>query len=610
MSTRRVHASVLAAVAASLCVTGLALSALFAAPAGAQPLADDGGASWRLEQPPPPEPPPGVPGSSTPVGLGRIGDIQFWAPNRGVLITAGNGSTIPAGLWAYNGRAWHELSTVCGASDGRIVWTGPDSFWTISDGRPGQAPDAKGNPPPLADNTLCHFEGGKVVASYASLAFRADSYQAMHAAGCLSPGDCWFAGDPLPSPQVGSFHLHWNGSSLSEEPNTQDSDAVAELHPFNGQIYESVQLAGSLTSESSALRLINPAGIVPQFENPTALPFYGGEEFPTALEAFRLSDVDGILWAGAGGVRETPAGSEPGQLTVARFDGARWHQLLGAGTEPSGASLFPGLALTSLAAEPGSEAAWLALDTQEDVLQPSPVAPARVVRITAVGTISKEDVVTLPAEEEAGPKGGAAKIACPAPHDCWLASTQGWLYHLTTGSEGLALDTDPAFAALITERPPDEGVPQVQPDTLPPDDSGLLGEPPPSLGALPEALKEPPLLVHVPLLSHIRSRLVHGSTLELRFHLAVKARIRLIARKKKKVVASTKSRVLAGGNRRLMLALNPRRWPTKLQLQTHALAPLPTMPAGEEGGGGNQTVTTSFTVLPRLAQLGAAGPLP
>ena len=35
----------------------------------------------------------GIEGSSTPVGLGKIGDIQFWAPNRGLLITAGNGST-------------------------------------------------------------------------------------------------------------------------------------------------------------------------------------------------------------------------------------------------------------------------------------------------------------------------------------------------------------------------------------------------------------------------------------------------------------------------------------------------------------------------------------
>jgi hypothetical protein len=605
MTARRRSGLLTAALALSL-LTALILTAA----ALAQPLADDGGASWRLEQPRPPEPPPGVRGSSTPVGLGRIGDIQFWSPNRGLLTTAGNGSTIPPGLWAYNGREWHELSTVCGATDGRIVWSGPDSFWTVSDGRPGQAFDPKGNPPPLADNTLCHFENGRVVASYASLAFRADSYQAMHAAGCIGPSDCWFAGDPLPPPQVGSFHLHWNGSSVTAEPNTQNSYTVADLRSFGGQIFESLQLAGPLTGESSALRLINPMGIVPQFQTPASPPFYGGEEFPTALEALHLSDADGALWAGAGPVGETPPGSAPGQLTVARYDGARWHQLIGAGTEPTGAALFGEDTLTSLAAEPGGEGAWLALDTQNDVAQPSPLATAHVVRVTAAGTFAKEDDLQLPQGEEAGPKGGAARLTCPAPHDCWLASTQGWLYHLTTGTEELPLDADPAFAGLITERPPDEGVPQVQPDTLPADNSGLLGEPPPSLGALPENAKEPPLLVHVPLLSHIRSRLVHGSTLELRFHLAVKARIRLIAKRKQKVVASTERRVLGGGNRRLLLALDPRKWPTKLQLQTHALAPLPTVAAGEGSAGGSQTVSTRFTVLPRLAQLVTAGSLP
>ena len=37
--------------------------------------------------------------------------------------------------------------------------------------------------------------GGKVVTSYASLAFQASSYQPMQGAGCMSPSDCWFAGN-------------------------------------------------------------------------------------------------------------------------------------------------------------------------------------------------------------------------------------------------------------------------------------------------------------------------------------------------------------------------------------------------------------------------------
>ena len=170
------------------------LSALgaFANPASGQP----GGAEWRLEQPLPPALPTGHE-SGIPIGLGKIGDIEFWGPDRGLLITAGNPPTIPPGLWAYNGQGWHELATVCGATDGRIAWAGPDEFWTVSDGRPGQASNETTGAPPLADNTLCRFqkgssEKGEVAASYASLAFRPDSYQAMHAAGCIAPTDCWF----------------------------------------------------------------------------------------------------------------------------------------------------------------------------------------------------------------------------------------------------------------------------------------------------------------------------------------------------------------------------------------------------------------------------------
>ena len=44
---------------------------------------------------------------------------------------------------------------------------------------------------------------------------------------------------------------------------------------------------------------------------------------------------------------------------------------------------------------------------------------------------------------------------------------------------------------------------------------------------------------------------MHGTTLELRFHLAVKARVRLVAKRGKAVVARSPTRTFAGGNRRL-----------------------------------------------------------
>ena len=124
-----------------LALLTLLLLALALAPASrAAGLKDESEASWQVEQPAPPPPEQaGVPPSTVPVSLGHIGDIEFYEPNRGALITSGNGSSIPPGVWFYNGAGWRELSNQCGATDGRIAWAGPDEFWTVSDGRPGQA---------------------------------------------------------------------------------------------------------------------------------------------------------------------------------------------------------------------------------------------------------------------------------------------------------------------------------------------------------------------------------------------------------------------------------------------------------------------------------------
>lgn len=595
----------------------------FAVGAGAQELADDGGASWRLEPITPPELPDGQ-RSTTPIGLGKIGDIEFWAPNRGLLITAGNGSTIPPGLWAYNGQGWHELATVCGATDGRIAWAGPNEFWTISNGRPGQAADAHGNPAPLEDNTLCHFAGGAVVSSYASPAFQASSYQAMHATGCITASDCWFAGDSLPEPQVGAFHLHWNGGSLEAKPYEGEGQAVDDMRPFEQRLYESVRVsrAARKLEKPPALHLINPKGFNPAFESISGVPLYGPQEFPEALDFLHLSTDAGALWGAAGPQRETPAGSDAGRVTVVRYAAGKWSQLLGPGVP--GADPFPEDVVDSIAAEPpssigaepGMDSAWVALDTQIDSESPSPTEGALVARISADGTVSKEDEQRLPSREEGiGPKGAAAKIVCPAPRDCWMATTQGWLFHLAPESERhLPEDADSAFAGLITYRPPDEGLPQVVPDAPPPDDSGLLGEPPPSLGSLLETSTSTiESKVTVPLLTNLHTRIMHGNTLELRFHLAVRARIRLLAKRRNKLVASTPMSTLAAGTRKLLLRLNPHDWPTKLSLQTHPLAPLPTVTVKksvggpEHGGVGTNTVTTGLVVLPSVPSFAEAG---
>ncbi len=623
----------LSAALALVAAIGLGAAGPLASPAGASEGA--GAVSWRLEQPLPPELPDGE-RSSTPIGLGKIGDVEFWAPNRGLLITAGNPPTIPPGVWAYNGVSWHELADVCGATDGRIAWAGPEEFWTISDGRPGQVV-GEGSPP-LADNTLCHFSGGQVVGSYASLAFLPTSYQVMHGAACLGPEDCWFGGEPLPDDQTGAFHLHWDGNSLSAVPGPQ-GHAVEDMRAYDGQIYESVHLA--LTDklseqepfgEYSDVHLIEPNGVEPSFASlypgcpSSCVPVYSEEELPDALDFLRLSAGQHALW-GAADPTKNPPESTLGQVTVLR-DVLRekeetWSQLIGPTTDPEGSNPFTKVegkespeneVIESIAAEPpsasegaeGSESAWLALSSRKNAGQ-EPLAPAMVARLSGEGDVSERQ--TLPSEQEMregiGPKGSASIVTCPAADDCWLATSQGWLFHLAPEDErDLPPDTDPAFAGLITYRPPDAGIPAVIPDALPEDDSGVLGEIP----ALPNTAVETKTSVEaradVPLLSALHARLVHGTTLELRFHLAVKARVRLLAERHKHLVASTPTRTLAAGERHLLLALNRDRWPTKLTLKTQALAPLPTVSLHSQSV---DTISTSMFVQPRLPSFSGLG---
>jgi hypothetical protein len=605
------------------------------------------GLEWRLEQPRPPASESGVQ-PEVPVGLGRIGDIEFWAPNKGLLITDGNGNAVPPGVWVYDGEGWHELAKeACGATDGRIAWAGPDEFWTVSDGRKGQAANGANVEPPLEDDTLCRFaydtatQKLEVLDSYATLAFQASSYQAMDAAACTSPADCWFAGGPLPAPQQGAFQLHWNGNSLEAEPNTNRRvETVEDMRDFQGQLLESIALPlEEQTGEEEPEEILHPSviqemppegastaftevhprsqtnQILPEYAPPSSEFSFGS--FPQALEGLRLSANESSLWAAAGPVAKPPAESAPAKLTVLRDSGGTWTQVLGpegtAEAEAGSGKVVPAnLAsdvVNSIAAEPGaSEEAWLALDTRTDVSNPKPTEYAHVVHVGANGSLSEE---TLPsASEGGGGKGAATKIVCPAQNDCWMATTQGWLFHLSTkeAREHPEASGEPAFSGgyLITYRPPDKGVPQEPSDTLAVDDSGLEESGPPSTGSqlVKTTAPSPFVSVSVPLLSDVHSRLIHGSTLELSFHLAVKASVRLLAKRHSKLVASTPTRVLKAGKRSLELKLNPARWPTKLSLKTHALAPLPTVSSLSSGV---ETVSTSLA-FPNALGISGWGP--
>jgi hypothetical protein len=502
--------------------------------------------------------------------LGEVGDVEFQAPNRGVLITAGNGG-MPAGVYAYDGSGWYLYSTVCGGHQGRIAWAGPTEFWTISDQQVGQEVTGSGEISRTWRISLCHFKEGAVVASYGRPLGEATSYLPMFATVCSGPNDCWFAGERLPGTlNVGAFHLHWDGTALTpipsltgEEPELGDPGrAVGGLALWDGNVYESVEVRkGDEAPEESAaqpvlLHRIDP-GLPQPFVPVSGEPvvFGGAGASAEQLEAMHLAPDEEGLWAVAG------AAGAPAQPIVLRLDeeGLRQIPL----SDPGGV-LSTGAGIQGIAPEDGTASAWASLGHGSESLKNLPTAPARIARIHADGTV--DPPVVLPASgEEIDNKGEAGPVACPAAGQCWMATRRGWLFHL---GPALPQDTAPAMHTLITFRPPDESLPTPPPFELPEDDSGSEvseEEAPPVEGGF-ETAKPPRKLV-----VKLHQQIVHGTVLELSFVLLAKAHVRLLAKYKGHTVAKTPRLTLGKGPHRLRLRLDPKRWPTKLDFEAHAV---------------------------------------
>ena len=450
----------------------------------------------------------------------------------------------------------------------------------------------------------------------------------MHAAACIGASDCWFGGNPLPAPYVESFQLHWNGATMTAEPYKEEAHSIEDMQAFAGSIYESVRLLPTDRTtkqpvEYPALHLLGEEGAgEPIFG--IAEYLYGPKENPFTLDYLRLSASENALWAAGGSEPEPPASAEPAGVTVLRYSSEQfssesgeyedasepsWQQVIGPASKPkTGGELFPEQVVTSIAAEPGTHDAWIALEPQTEARgEPDPLALATLALVSGEGHVLDE--LQLP---EA--KGIITQIVCPAAHDCWAATAGGWLFHLATAAERAAASElpeagiEPAFRPdyVVAYRPPDEGVPLQTSTALPVDDSGLTESRSGLEGVRVEPVAEEQFArVALPLLSHERTRLRHGTELELSFHLAVKARVRLLAERKHKVVASTPTRTLQAGNHALLLRLNVKRWPTKLNLQTHALAPPPTASTRENNAATN-TVSYSLS-FPDTRALAGAG---
>ena len=578
-STRAAAASERCARAAAL---GLLLAALVPASAGAQGI-------WRLEQPAPPQ------GAPFKVPLGTPGDLRFWAPNRGLLAVEGN-STIPRGLFYYNGQEWRQLSTVCGGpgDSTRIAWAGPREFWTITE---------PSRPRIGSGTSLCRFKDGQVVASYSTADQSPDPYRPMRGASCAGENDCWFAGVGAQDPtgeRAGAFHLRWDGTNLTTVYAPQGR-GVTDVEPFAGRYWESLLIGRAPENTTDEIEPRETGSDKPRLLGTIANGVFDKDPFtfadrtgvpPDGTELLTLDSDGQQLWAGGGGA----ASGEPGSAAAKDVDrfverppaalrstGAGWQEL------PLSPLQFAQTErIADIAAVPGTASAWAAVQPYAD--RRSLNAKAKVALLAPDGTST---VTRLPTSG-AG-RGSAARIEFTGPNEGWLVTYAGWLFHYTDGTP-LPRDEDPAFGSLITFRP-NEAAEQFIPDAPPQDDSLLFAPPPVEVEQQSQAAQAPAKRLPA-LLRDIKVGVRNKRTLVVSFRLRRTATISLIAIRKKKVVARTTKRKYRPGKVTLSLKLDPKRWPTRLKFSVREKGQVDSGGGSDVGGGDTQTTggdTTTTT---------------
>jgi hypothetical protein len=588
-----------------------ALSLTVPASAGAVP-------GWSIEK---------LPGGGVFGGapFGEPGDLQCWSVNRCLLMANGN-QAYSNGLFVFTGdpdqggSPWRQLSTRCGATNaanGRVIWAGPSEFWTITKPSFIAAIEPQDNRNGLA---LCHFNNGEIVGSYSTRRAGTsdvpsrDPYQTMFSGACKAPDNCWFGGiaSARPTgyssgendPPNGSFHLHWNGASLTTvfAPSLRAvSDIVAD-HKVGGGFAESV-FAGSgpgaaLGSSFGTPPEYSPEQVVaPEASNaagfddgtlkpaPVANPDSpGGPPLPDdATEVLALDDGlpgsgGGLLWAVGGGATAGPsrdatpnpnlpegaddAPVDRGPFAAYRSSDGKWHEL----TMPAGL-YTPNTRFVDVAAIPGTDQALVAVlpdNSGQFIGSPSTIAriDASEATVNPSGGIVNEPASAFIGEAQS--QGSVQKIECVTAINCWAATTEGRLLRFSEPFQPVPPDTDPgasAFSTIITYRP-NEAIEQATSDAPPPDDS-LLFAPPPDAEPVEQVSTVGRLKAAV---RSVKSKL-HGRTLTLTFRVVRAARVTVTARRKRRVVAQVKTRLLKPGNHSVELKLNPKRWPTKLSMK-------------------------------------------
>ncbi|WP_157251602.1 hypothetical protein [Patulibacter americanus] len=536
---------------------------------------------------------PAPAGGTLSVPAGFVGDLSFWAPNRGLMTVAGNNS-VPAGLYSWDGESWHQLSTVCGGGqNSRIAWAGPTEFWTITVPSAGSAASGTG---------LCHFKDGAVVGSYSFYNVPAFGPSVpVNAATCRSANDCWFGGVGslgADGTQPGAFHLHWDGTELRPVVNGQGR-GVSDLITHGGAVLESTfaGIGAGVGAQPPFLR--SPEDVPALLHRIDGFSFVNDPFVPTPVEGvpadgtdLRSMDTDGrTAWAVGGGAGSGPAAAngvvQRTPVAVRKDGDGPWQEVPLSGTLPTDRWFG------SVAAVPGAGEAWATLTDSEvggGFISGDSSAPS-VAHIAADGAVR-----TVELDRRTGPaaRGAATAVACTA-NDCWAATAKGYLYRRSTGATS-ARDTDPAFQGTISIRP-NEAAAQAIADDPPADDSRLLA-PPVELPteadaeAAIECAAPPALVTRVKAttgkLTKLQRRQANAKvTLIIRFRLARRARVGVTFKRGKRTVARVKPRALKAGTRKLTVSVRRKSFPKNIKFSLKELTtPECTAGSGDVAGTG------------------------
>ena len=283
---------------------------------------------------------------------------------------------------------------------------------------------------------------------------------------CNGPDDCWFGGvgsqDAL-GERVGAFHLHWNGTDLRDRLRPAGPRRQRHGVPRRATLFEST-LVGARAREPhrTGRARRTGAGAAPDppdrrrrlRQRPVPAGAAGRSARRRAPSCWRSTATAPTSGRSAAAPPPGPSAPAGRRGRAAAAGGAAGRRRL-RGAEPERSRLRPDRSLRR---------------RRRDARQRRRAGHRRALRRAPQrqqqgdrGARSRADGTTtttrLPAAG-AG-RGSAARIACPAPNECWMVTWAGWLFHYSDGTP-LPLDTDPAFQGTI-ELPPQRGGRTVHP---------------------------------------------------------------------------------------------------------------------------------------------------